>query len=202
MDLDAFVACQECDLLHRRQIIPTGGVAHCTRCGAVLYRSPRNSLDRTLAMAATGVILLIIANFYPFLSLNVEGQFRETLLVTGIVELYRQNMPLVATLVLLAGILFPLIELAGLVYLLLPLKFGRRPWRMLTVFLLVRAIGPWGMTEVFLLGILIAIIKLTSMADIIPGAAFYAFALLSFVVAAAAASLNADSIWQRLTLRQ
>ncbi|MDA8137415.1 MAG: paraquat-inducible protein A [Desulfobacteraceae bacterium] len=202
MDLDAYVACPECDLLHRRQTLPSGGVAKCTRCGAALYRSPRNSLDRTLAMAATGVILLIIANCYPFLSLNVEGQFRETILITGIVELYRQGMPLVATLVLLCGIVFPFIELAGLVYLLLPLKFDHRPWRMLTVFLVIRAVGPWGMTEVYLLGILIAIIKLTSMADIITGAAFYAFALLSFVVAAAAASLNADSIWQRLTVRQ
>lgn len=202
MDLDAYVACQQCDLLHRRQPLPPGGVANCTRCGDVLYRSQRNSLDRTLAMSATGVILLIVANMFPFLTLNFEGQNRETLLITGIIQLYRQGLPLVASLVLLTGIVFPLIELAGLVYLLLPLKFSHRPYRMVTVFLLIRALQPWAMIEVFVLGILIAMVKLLDMATIVPGIALYAFFLLSFVVAAAAASLNADSIWQQLTLRQ
>lgn len=202
MDLNAYVACQECDLLHRRRPLPLSGVANCTRCGAVLYRSRRNSLDRTLAMSATGVILLIIANFYPFLALKIEGQVSETRLISGIVQLYQQGMPMVATLVLLTGIIFPFMELTGLVYLLLPLKFNHRPWRMVTVFLLIRSMQPWGMTDVFLLGVLIAIVKLSDMATIIPGTAFYAFLLLSFAIAAAAASLNADSIWQRLTLRQ
>lgn len=202
MDLNAYVACRQCDLLHRRLPLHTSGVAHCTRCGAILYRSRRKSLDRTLAMSATGVVLLLLANLFPFLALNFEGQVRETLLITGIVQLYRQGLPMVASLVLLTGILFPLIELAGLVYILLPLKFNHRPWRMVTIFLLIRGIQPWAMIEVFVLGVLIALVKLLDMATIVPGVALYAFFLLSFVVAAAAASLNADSIWRQLTLRQ
>lgn len=202
MDLDAYVACRECDLIHRRRPLPPNGVANCTRCGAVLYRSRRNSLDRTLAMSVTGVILLLVANLFPFLVLNFEGQIRETLLITGIIQLYRQGLPLVASLALLTGIIFPFIELVGLVYLLLPLRFNRRPYRMVTVFLMIRALQPWAMVEVFVLGILIAIVKLLDMATIMPGVALYAFFLLSFSVAAAAASLNTDSIWRQLTLRQ
>jgi paraquat-inducible protein A len=202
MDLEAYVACPECDLLHRRRVLPPSGVANCTRCGAVLYRSPSNSLDRTLAMSATGVILLLLANLFPLMALNFEGQVRETVLITGIVQLYRQGLPLVASLVLLTGIIFPLIELTGLVYVLLPLKFNHRPWRMVTVFLLIRTLQPWAMIEVFVLGILIAMVKLLDMATIVPGTALYAFFLLSIVVAAAAASMNADSIWRQLTLRK
>lgn len=202
MDLDAYVACRECDLIHRRRPLPPNGVASCTRCGAVLYRSRRNSLDRTLAMSVTGLILLLVANLFPFLVLNFEGQIRETLLITGIIQLYRQGLPLVASLALLTGIIFPFIELVGLVYLLLPLRFNHRPYRMVTVFLLIRSLQPWAMVEVFVLGILIAIVKLVDMATIIPGVALYAFFLLSFSVAAAAASLNTDSIWRQLTLRQ
>lgn len=201
MDLDAYVACRECDLLHRRRSLPPSGVAHCTRCGAVLYRSRRNSLDRTLAMSMTGVILLVVANVFPFLMLNFEGHIRETQLFTGVVQLYRQGLPLVASLALLTGIVFPFIELAGLVYILLPLRFNHRPYRMVTVFLLIRTLQPWAMIEVFVLGILIAYVKIVDMATIIPGVALYAFFMLSFVVAAAAASLNADSIWRQLTLR-
>ena len=153
MDLDTYIACHDCDLLHRRQTMPTVGVATCSRCGAVLYRNRRNSLDRTLAMAVCGVILFVIANLFPFLTLSFEGQVQETTLVTGIMELYRQGMTSLAVLVLATGVVFPLVELAGLIYLLLPLKFDRKPWGMAVVFRVVRSLQPWGMTEVFLLGI-------------------------------------------------
>ena len=200
MDLDTYIACHDCDLLHRRQTMPTVGVASCSRCGAVLYRNRRNSLDRTLAMAVCGVILFVIANLFPFLTLSFEGQVQETTLVTGIMELYRQGMTSLAVLVLATGVVFPLVELAGLIYLLLPLKFDRKPWGMAVVFRVVRSLQPWGMTEVFLLGILVSIVKLASMASVIPGVALFAFLALIFVVAATAASLNPDIVWERLTI--
>ncbi len=200
MDLDTYIACHDCDLLHRRQPLATVGVATCSRCGAVLYRNRRNSLDRTLAMAVCGVILFFIANLFPFLTLSFEGQVQETTLVTGIMELYRQGMASLALLVLATGVVFPLVELTGLIYLLLPLKFDRTPWGIAGVFRVVRLLQPWGMTEVFLLGILVSIVKLASMATVIPGAALFAFLALIFVVAATAASLNPDIVWERLTI--
>jgi paraquat-inducible protein A len=83
---------------------------------------------------------------------------------------------------------------------LLPLKFNRVPWGMAGIFRLVRSLQPWGMTEVFLLGILVSIVKLAGMAAVIPGAALFAFLVLIFVVAATAASLNPDIVWKRLTI--
>ena len=151
-------------------------------------------------MAVCGVFLFFIANLFPFLTLSFEGQVQETILVTGVVALYHQGMTALALLVLATGIVFPLVELAGLVYLLLPLKFGHTPWGMAGVFRVVRLLQPWGMTEVFLLGILVSIVKLASMATVVPGAALFAFLALIFVVAATAASLNPDIVWERLTI--
>jgi paraquat-inducible protein A len=200
MRLDAFIACHHCDLLHQRQPLPPNGSAVCSRCGALLYRDRCDSLDRTLAMAVSGIILFIIANSYPFLSLNLEGQVRETHLITGIIVFFRQDMPWMGLLVLSTGILFPIVELVGLTYILLPLKFERVSWKTAAVFRLIRALQPWGMTEVFLLGILVSIVKLASKATIIPGIALYAFLVLIFVVAAAAASLNPEIVWERVPI--
>ena len=151
-------------------------------------------------MAVCGLILFIIANLSPFLTLKFEGQTQETNLVTGVMELYRQGMVPIALLVLATGIAFPLLELTGLIYLLLPLKFDRTPWGMAGVFRVIRALQPWGMTEVFLLGILVSIVKLAGMATVIPGAALYAFLALIFVVAATAASLDPDIVWDRVKI--
>ena len=98
------------------------------------------------------------------------------------------------------GIAFPLLELTGLIYMLLPLKFDRTPWGMAGVFRVIRALQLWGMTEVFLLGILVSIVKLAGMATVIPGAALYAFLALIFVVAATAASLDPDIVWDRVKI--
>jgi paraquat-inducible protein A len=82
----------------------------------------------------------------------------------------------------------------------LPLKLERVPWKLGGVFRFVRSIEPWGMMEVFMLGILASVVKLAQMASIIPGISMYAFAALIVVIAAAAASLDPRIVWERVEM--
>ncbi len=101
-------------------------------------------------------------------------------------------------LVFLTSILFPFLQLAGALYVLLPLKFNRLPWMVALVFRFIRGLQPWGMMEVFMVGILVSIVKLGKMASVVPGLAVYSFAILIFVLAAVAASLDPHIVWERL----
>jgi paraquat-inducible protein A len=199
--MESLIACHECDLLHQKQPLPPGGTARCVRCGAKLYSRKRNSLDRVLALTLTGLILFIVANVYPFLTFRLEAQIQETNLITGIIELYNQGMWIVAGVVLLTSILMPLLELTGMLYVLLPLKFNQQPWKLPIFFRLVRSFKPWGMMEVFMVGILVAFVKLSKMASIIPGIALFAFMTLIFVLAASSAALDPHIVWKRLEKR-
>jgi paraquat-inducible protein A len=198
--MNSSTACHECDLLYELPPLPEGSVAKCSRCGAVLQRHKRDSLDRTLAWAIAGLILFAVANTYPFLALKSEGLVHETTLITGVEQLYKQDMRSVAVLVFLTSILFPLLQLAGTIYVLLPLKFDRLPWKVAPIFRFIRGIQPWSMMEVFMIGILVSAVKLGKMASIIPGLALYSFALLIFVLAAVAASLDPHIVWERLEI--
>ena len=201
--MSSLIACHECDLLYELPPIPEGGVAKCSRCGAVLQRHKRNSLDRTLSWAIAGLILFAVANTYPFLALKSEGLVRETTLITGVEQLYKQDMRSVAVLVFLTSILFPFLQLAGTLYMLLPLKFKRLPWwKPALVFRFIRTIQPWSMMEVFMIGILVSAVKLAKMASIIPGLALYSFVILIFVLAAVAASLDPHLVWDRLEIER
>ncbi len=193
--MDAFIACHECDVIHRIKTLPGKGAAHCIRCGAVLYKHKPNSLDRTLAFALAGMILFILANSFPFLGLKIGSQVRQTTLITGIYELYVQGMQVVAILVLLTTVLVPFIQMLCLLYILLPLKFHRLPKGLPRVFRFVKNVGPWGMIEVFMVGILVSLVKLAGMAKIIPGISVYAFLALIFVLAAMSVSLDRHLIW-------
>jgi len=193
--MDAFIACHECDVIHRIKFLPGRGSAHCIRCGAVLYKHKPNSLERTLAFAFAGLILFILANSFPFLGLRIGSQVRDTTLITGIYELYVQGMQVIAILVLFTTVLVPFIQMLCLLYILLPLKFHRLPKGLPRVFRFVNSVGPWGMMEVFMVGILVSLVKLAGMAKIIPGLSLYSFLALIFVLSAMTVSLNSHLIW-------
>jgi paraquat-inducible protein A len=196
------MACHDCDLLQRIPAVADGMTVSCCRCGAVLAKPKRNSLERSLAMAVTGLVLFVLANSFPFLGFKVQGQLRETLLLSGIRQLYLQGMPEVAVLVLVTTVLAPLAQLLALLYILLPLKLGQPAPGMFHVFRRLRSIEPWSMMEVFMVGILVSVVKLAKMAQIIPGTAAFCFMALIFVMAACMASLDSHEVWNRWEDRQ
>ena len=101
-------------------------------------------------------------------------------------------------LVLLTTILVPLLQLLVLVYVLVPLYLNRTPWKLGSIFRLFHSLQPWGMMEVFMIGILVAVVKLVGMAQIVPGLALWSFAVLIIVLAAAAANLDPRLVWERV----
>jgi paraquat-inducible protein A len=192
------IACHECDLLHRVQALPEKNKARCRRCGALLYVYYPDTVDRTLAFAVTGLVLLVIANVYPFLSLESQGAILETTFITGTILLAKQSLPGLAILVLLTSMLIPCLLLGGLVYVLLPIKKGHQLPGSPLIFRLILTLRPWSMTEVFLLGILVSVVKLAKMATIIPGPALFSFLALVFVLAAVNAFLDPHTIWEKM----
>ena len=200
MTTASMIACHECDLLHRIKPLPEGTAAKCVRCGAVLYRQKKDSMDRTLSLTIAGLVLLIVANTFPFLAMKSGGLVQQTTLITGVKQLYAQGMESLALLVFLTSILVPFVQLAGMLYVLVPLKFNRVPWNLALVFRFLRSLQPWGMMEVFMLGILVSYVKLGKMATIVPGLALYSFVVLIFVLAGSAASLDPRIVWDRLAV--
>lgn len=202
MDTENLIACHECDLLHRIPVQQGSGVARCRRCNALLHRSVLNSLDRTLALTFAGMILFIVANSFPFLAFKLQGQETQTTLISGVKELYDQGMWEISILVLLTTIIVPLLQLIFSLYVLLPLKFNRIPWKMASIFRITNELQPWSMMEVFLIGILVSVVKLVGMAQIIPGLALWSFALLIVILAAASVNLDPQIVWKRVEYRQ
>jgi paraquat-inducible protein A len=164
----------------------------------VLLRSKPDSVDRTLAFTLAGLVLFAVACTFPFLAMKNAGIVQETGLFTGIYNLYKQKMYPLATLVLLTCVLVPLVQMLGLLYILIPLKRNRLARHAIPVFRFYLHLQPWGMMEVFLLGILVALVKLGKMATIVPGIAVIAFGILIFVLAAAFTALDPHLVWERL----
>ncbi|MEX2524647.1 MAG: paraquat-inducible protein A [Gammaproteobacteria bacterium] len=189
------IACHECDHLHRVESVPAGARASCRHCSAVLYKHIPDSLNRSLAFYLSALFLFIIANSYPFLSLKIGGRIEENLLITGGWALYKQGMGELGLVVFLTSIAFPFTVMVGMVYLLGAVRLGYTPRWMGSIYRLVQALTPWSLIGVFMLGALIAFVKLQDLATVIPGTALYAFAGLLLIYSAARASFDPRVLW-------
>lgn len=198
MPADHFIACHECDLLEHVHPAPTGGAGRCRRCGAVLYKHKRDSVDRTLALTIGGLILFAVAVSFPFLELRKDGLFTRTDLLTGVYTLFQEGYWEIAGLVAITTVIMPGLRLLGLLYILIPLHRGRTPPQLAAVFRFLRSSQPWNMMEVFMIGILVSVVKLAGMANLVPGPALIAFAVLIFILAGTSATLDPRVVWRRL----
>ena len=192
------IACTECGQLHQYQFISVGKTACCVRCGAVLYRQRSRMEEISLALTISGLLLYILSNIFPLLGLRAQNVEYELHLLGASLAFWEQDYQIIAVLVVLNIIVFPLLELFSLLVVLLTIRFAWKPRVAIVLYRWMRELKPWGMLEVFMLGILVFVVKLGSMATLIIGPAFWSFVGLEVVMAAATATLDPFTIWQRL----
>lgn len=199
MGLSTLIACHECDLLHRRVPLADAGVARCQRCNAVLYRgSSSKDLDRALAYTLGGLVLFLIANAYPIVALEIQANRQEASLYDTVHALWMDGREDVSLLVAFTTLVTPTLEISLLLYLLIPLRFGRTPSETSLVLRFLQRVKPWSMMEVFLLGILVSLVKLEHLAHVEPGIALWAFGALVPILIAAAGAFNPEDIWAKI----
>jgi len=196
-DLHRLVACEYCDALYERATLAPGERATCLRCGGVLYRESARAYRRLLPLVMTALILFLISNTFPIVEMDLKGVRTQTTLWGAVQALYADHMGLVAMLVFATTILFPLSEMLMMCYLLVPMAGKRMPPGFDSIVRGIRQTRPWGMIEVFMIGVLVTVVKLSTMAQVLPGVALWSFGAL-VVVLAAMLSFDPRDLWHYL----
>ncbi|TWG86260.1 paraquat-inducible protein A [Cupriavidus gilardii J11] len=182
-ELDRLVACEYCDAVYRRLVLGPGERARCLRCGGELYHESRRAYRRLLPLVLTALILFMISNAYPIVEMDLQGVRTQTTLWGAVQALYADGKWLVAVLVFATTIVFPLTEMLMMAYLLVPLMQRRVPPGFERIMRGIRQTRPWGMIEVFMIGVLVTLVKLSTMAQVLPGTALWSFGVLVIVLA-------------------
>ncbi|ABF10956.1 paraquat-inducible protein A [Cupriavidus metallidurans] len=193
------IACPECDLLQRALPVPIKGTLRCCRCDAELARNHPDGLEQALALALGALVLLGISNLYPIVGLSVSGTLVQTTLAGAVRVLFHGGMWPLAILVLITTIVMPVLQTVGMLWVLLPLRLGRKPWFAPQVLRLCHQAESWGMTEVLILGLLVALVKLAHIASVVPGVALWSFGALMLVLVGAHTAFDPHSLWVRFS---
>ena len=190
--------CHHCDQLHRHMVLAPGETASCSRCGSTLASNHSGRLETALALLCAAIPAFIIANCFPIITLNLIGNTQSSLLITGVLQFAYSGLWPLAILVFLTSIFLPGLYLCGLLYVLAPLYFGKVAPHTGRLFRFLSRIEAWNMLEIFLLGVLVALTKLGSIADLVLGPALYAFVALILLNTLLSVALDKHTVWQQI----
>ncbi|KQI68668.1 paraquat-inducible protein A [Loktanella sp. 3ANDIMAR09] len=199
--LDDLIACPHCDTLHIERALPEGGSARCVRCGIVLVTRRSDALVQMVSLACAAVILMMAAISFPFLDINAAGFTNETSVLSAIMAFSSGNGVPVAIAVALFIIVLPLTRLLALIYAVGPLVLGHKPRPGARIaFAMTEQLRPWAMAEIFMVGVAVALVKITGMAQVTIGPAFWAFVTLVIITIFNDRIMSRYTVWKALDL--
>ena len=193
-----WIACKDCDLLIERVDTPPGDKALCPRCENPLYQRRQQGIERTLALAITGLLLFIPANLLPVMSLQLIGHETSTTIYEGSLVLFREGLYWTALLVFSASVVIPLCKLLLMLFVSGTLQLGRSSPLLPYAMRYYHHIDDWGMLEVYMLSVLVAVVKLKGMASVIPDVGLYCFIGLLLVTTLMSSLLDQDDVWEQI----
>ncbi|MFJ4385312.1 paraquat-inducible protein A [Pseudomonas sp. NPDC089408] len=176
------IICEYCDTVYHRAPLHKHQRALCQRCGGVLYRHRSLTIEQRLALSVTGGILLVFANYYPVMTIGMQGLTHSATLWDSVLILSHGSITFIALVMALSIIFAPVLQIAVLCWVLSFALAGRRAPGFALCMRGLESLRPWSMLEVCLLGAMVAVIKLAGLLDVIPGIGLVALAALSMLI--------------------
>lgn len=193
MDSQAHSVCHLCGQDHELARLEPGEKALCVRCEAVSAKGTRLGPDTALVFSITGLVFALPAALLPFVSVGGLGDERISLLFTGVWNLWDCGMCPLAVLVFILGGLLPFVLLATLAVLHMSSRLGWQNNDLRFLFHVARVLQRWAIPELQVLAILVALMKLGSVAEVTIGPGFWCCCAMALSLLVAQHSFDFDS---------
>ena len=197
--LENYSACPQCDAIWLTPHLEENERYTCGRCGHVIAQRDTGSLESALAAAVATLILLLVSLSFPFLAVERSGLSNRISVLDSVWTLWTGGMPIVSAACFILIVAVPLVQASLLI---IVLNTARRaapstgPSKRLYRY--TRLLQPWAMAEIFLIGVIISLVKVGSLADLTVGSGFWGMCGLVGALTFAQASLSDHTIWTRL----
>ena len=167
--------CRECDRVMHLPARAPGEAAHCPRCHHHVAGPAQRDMQRPMAWALASLVLLGLVFAFDFLSFSTRGVGHTMSFVDAAGAMLGYDYPSLAAILLATTVLLPGAYLAALLYIAAAAQSGARVPGALVLARMLRPMEPWMMADVFIVGVLVSLIKVVSLAEIEIGASFVAF---------------------------
>ena len=194
-DLDNLILCHQCYTLHEEIPIADGTKACCSECGGILYRYDSRLVDHGLAWSITGLIFFALANLFPIVQIELLGHEQFITIPKTFVALFDNGFYIVGLLCAFLIFIFPFMVFTVNILLFSLLKLRKAQAFTKDLLILLSHIKPWSMSDIFLISILVALVKLIGYAQIHMGVAFWALILYVAIDLYITKQIHVSEVW-------
>ena len=194
--LNHLIICQKCHTLHEKCEISNAQSASCSNCGRVMYSRDDGMLDRAMALGLTGLLLFVVANAFPLVSIDVLGQDGYITMISMLDTMFDKGFYVVGMSVAFLIFIFPLMSLTIYIMLAILMKYGVGKEITKSLLILLSKVLPWSMLEIYLVSILVALVKLLSHVQIHIGHSFWALSLFVILDIYVSKSIRLGELWE------
>jgi paraquat-inducible protein A len=193
----SLISCHNCHLLCKAAPVVKGLSVSCPRCGSQLHSRKPNSIARTWALIIAAFIFYIPANVLPITTVISLGKSQSDTIMSGVIYFVKSGSWPIALVIFVASVFVPLMKLFLLTFLLISVqrKSQWRPKDRTRLYRITEAVGRWSMVDIYVVTILVALVKLGSLATIEAGPGTIFFAGVVIITMFAAMSFDPRLIW-------
>lgn len=190
-------SCHGCNLLCRLPAAAQQSAWHCPRCGAALHQRKPHSLQYAWAFLIAAIICYIPANLLPIMLTDMLSGTQRDTIMSGVVYLWQGGSWPLALVVFIASVLVPLLKILSMLLLLLTVHWRSRwaPRQRTRLYRLLEVVGPWSMLDIYVVGLLVALVQLQSLATIKAGPGAIAFGAVVVLTMLSAMHFDPRLIW-------
>ncbi|GAA0832798.1 MULTISPECIES: paraquat-inducible protein A [Marinomonas] len=190
--------CDECDWVNDIPPMASGDLLCCSRCDHLLVRLPSKRLEKILAYGGSGLLMLVLSLSFPFLSFSTSGIGRTVTFWQSMSVLLDQHFTFLGALLVFVLLVLPACYLLSAVMLAWLIKKRRNRIVQRLCARITTVIQPWLMVDVFLVGVLVALVKMQSMADIGFGLSFWSFCGYVLCLLKTVSLMNRRWLWNQV----
>lgn len=179
-------------------ILPAGQLV-CPRCHSHGQARRKHSLQWTIALLITSIMLYIPSNLMPIMITESLGNRMGSTIMSGVILLWSTGSYPVAMVIFVASIMVPSLKMLALGWLCWSAngKGKQDRERLHVVYEVVEFVGRWSMIDVFVIAVLSAMVRIGRLMSIYPAIAAVLFASVVILTMFAAMTFDPRLLWDR-----
>ena len=172
----------------------------CPRCGVIAAPRRKHSLQWTLALLFTSLIIYIPANLLPIMVTETLGTPSPSNIMAGVILLWSDGSYPVALVIFIASIMVPSLKMLAIGWLCWNAsgRGQRDSERMHLIYEIVEFVGRWSMIDVFVIAVLSALVRMGQLMNVYPATGALLFALVVILTMIAAMTFDPRLTWDRV----
>ena len=189
-------ACPACHQIVRVSV-PERRIAICPRCGSRVHPRKPDSIQQTWALVIASIVFYIPANLLPMMHVETFAGTQSDTIISGVIYFVNSGSYLIAFVIFVASIIVPVVKIIILIYLLVSSQrrsclYSKQRKKL---YRLTELVGRWSMVDVYVVGIMVALVHFGGLSQIEAGPGANFFLLVVIVTMFAAMKFDPRLIW-------